>query len=250
MPVICRRCQTINSASSVYCSKCGAPLIRRPPAAKKGIYRYLPFAGALVLLIGFYFLYAALSKTKHTKTTGVQSESGQPSAAPVLPGKGTAPFVVGDIVVQDFRGREVSRSAAPLIGGGWVACPIWALFGGESIFFQTSGSNPVRIERGFWSVGDPVALWQTEAGKELAAYRLIRWKQSSSVEWHSLRLSSPPLQVEIVSPSPRGSLMSFPLPRTSQGSRCLYPRRPDRGLDIRSSRRIADIYGPAPRKGA
>lgn len=134
------------------------------------------------------------------------------SVAQIAPSEGSvASLKVGDVVVQDHMGVEISRSTAAVLGGTWVALPIWALFGRENLVFQSSESGAIRIERGFWEAGDPAAIWQLEAGKKWNTPGLVPWKQYVPLQWHSVLLKGSSLQVEVASLDRKGSFLGFPL---------------------------------------
>lgn len=197
--MICRRCRTANPDTSIYCSRCGAPLVRGPAETKRGIPWYATAAGAVALLAAGFFLAGWLSKRGDSPAPATVAADPNPTASRA--GDRGVPGPAGEIVVLDARGAEVSRTPAPVAVGGWAALPLSALFGGTSLEFHSrgaSGGGPVPIERGIWADGEPLVLWQIEAAPEVGsgAIELRPWRQALPLEWHAVSADGGAYRVE------------------------------------------------------
>lgn len=215
--MVCRRCRTDNPDSSIYCSKCGSPLVRRPADMKRGVPWYGATAGAVVLLAAGFFLAGLLSKRGEApalRGPAADVEIGKRApdtrSDPRIGDRGL-PLAAGEFVVLDGRGSEVSRWAAPVVGGGWAALPIAALLGGASVEYDrhddAHGSDRVSAERALWSAGEPMALWRIgpdpDAG--VGAPELRPWRPTLPLEWRPLAAESVVYGIE-AGPAARHSL--------------------------------------------
>jgi len=210
--MICRKCQTRNPDSSVYCSGCGAPLLRRPKPQRAQT-PWLPMlAGAAVLLILLSLLYFLFLRSPNPSKTGDAGSLEETASPPAPLETGPTSLTVGEAAVYDNSNNEISHWNAAILDDGWIALPVAALLGGSSIFFQGGGSAEVRIERGIWSAGDPVALWRVETGSGLNLPELSAWKPTEPLSWHSLGPNGPSVEVDIIERERRGSFIGFPLP--------------------------------------
>ncbi len=210
--MICRKCQTSNPDSSVYCSGCGAPLLRRPKPKRPRI-PWLPMvAGAAVLLILLSLLYFLFLRSPNLSQTKDIESLGEAASPPAPLETGPRSIAAGEATVYSASDREISHWSVAMLEDGWFALPVAALLGGSSIFFQGGGSAEVRIERGIWSAGDPVALWRVETGSGQSPPELSAWKPMEPISWQPLGPSRPGVQVNIVERERRGSLIGFPLP--------------------------------------
>ncbi len=210
--MICRRCQTSNPDSSVYCSGCGAPLLRRPKPRKAKIPRLPILAGVAALLAVCSALYFFLIRSAEPDEAGEPVSADQTPAPSARFETGAFSLVEGQLVVFDSSQNEVSRWSIAVFDDGWIALPAAALLGGSSIFFQSASSGEVRLERGIWSAGDPVALWQVGTGTSSDTPRLAAWKPVATVSWHPLGPGTSIAQVKINPRERRGSYAAFPLP--------------------------------------
>jgi len=209
--MICRKCQTSNPDSWVYCSGCGAPLLRRPKPKRARI-PWLPIvAGAAVLLIFLSLLYFLFLRSPNRSQTKDIESLGETASPPAPLETGRSSLAAGEATVYSASDREISHWNVALFDDGWIALPVAALLGGSSIFFQGGGSADARIERGIWSAGDPVALWRVETGSGLNLPELLAWKPTEPLSWHSLDPSHPEVQLNIVERERRGALIVFPL---------------------------------------
>jgi clan AA aspartic protease (TIGR02281 family) len=163
----------------------------------------------MILLCLLYFLF--LRSQNPSQTKDIESSGKTASPPPPLETDPTS-FTAGEATVYNTSDREISHWNAALFDDGWIALPVVALLGGSSIFFQGGGSAEVRIERGIWSAGDPVALWRVETGPGLNPPELLAWKPPEPISWHPLGPSHLGVQVNIVERERRGSLIGFPLP--------------------------------------
>jgi predicted aspartyl protease len=210
--MICRKCQTSNPDSSVYCSGCGAPLLRRPMPKKNRIPWVPMAAGAAVLLVLLsllYFLFLRSPKLRQTKDIESLGETASPPA-PLE--NGPTSLAVGEATVYDNSNNEMTHWNLALFDDGWIALPVAALLGGSLVFFQAGDSVEVRIERGIWSAGDPVALWRVGTGFGLNLPELSAWQPTEPLSWHSLGPSHPGIPVNVVERERKGSLIVFPIP--------------------------------------
>lgn len=215
--MICRRCGIGNPDSAVYCSKCGTPIFNRPTRARKTIPWYLPVGGIVILLLGSIIVYMAIIKSPGTEKPGQAEKVEKPIAAALATEKSSPPLTVGTLIVLDPKNVEVSRLATAVFGNAWIAMPLWALFGGGSVTFQGGDSEAFRVEKGFWSTGDPVVLWQLDVQGKWKAPELDAWRQPIPLEWRPLSPGKPLLLVEVGSPARRDSIITFPLPQEVQG---------------------------------
>ncbi|MBM3305579.1 MAG: hypothetical protein FJY79_06520 [Candidatus Aminicenantes bacterium] len=223
--MICRRCRTANPDTSIYCSRCGTPLVRGPSRAKRGIPWVAAAAGAVVLIGAGFFLAGLLSERGDAPAPDAGKVERPPDAraARAAGDRGAITITVaGEIAVLDARGAEVSRTQVPVAGGGWAALPLSALFGGTSLEFHShgasaSGGGPVPIERGIWAAGEPLVLLRIEAGAGggSGAIELRPWRQALPLEWHAVSADSGPYQIEAeaVSDARRAISATIVLPR-------------------------------------
>jgi clan AA aspartic protease (TIGR02281 family) len=172
------------------------------------------FFGALgaALLIGLYVLYKIVAPGVQPGPTRASETPGGPSGQPARAEHVFSPLALGDAVVRDAAGREVSRLPAAVFGGGWLALPAAALLGGEELVFQTGDSGAVRISTGAWEPGDPVALWKVDAGNSPATLDLAAWRQSLPLEWRPFQLNGSPARLEVGASRRTGSFVRFARP--------------------------------------
>ncbi len=208
--MICRKCRTNNPDTSIYCSSCGVPLIRKPQ--RKTIPRYvlLPFLG--VFLVGAVFILTIIMKTPLEEMPSHAEPTRGGGARTVSVNEQDHLLIVGGAVVQDIQGRRVSGFASAIFNSNWFAAPVWSLLEGKSLAFQGSGLEETSIERGFWTTGDPIVLWQIETDQGGKTPELFAWKQYIPVLWRSLLNKDSFLEVDIGSPEKRGSFLIIPLP--------------------------------------
>ncbi len=209
--MICWRCNTSNPDTSVYCERCGSVLLRRPVVRKKKVSWQIILACVAVLIVCGYIGYKSLVKPRPAEVRSGQTriEEGAPN---ILSRQGAPTLTAGEIFVRGKMGEDISRMPAAVMAGGWVAVPVWALLGGESINVRGVDANEIRIERGFWAEGSPVGLWQAEAGQEMEAPGLSSWAQRLPLAWEPLSTDGLPIEVEITAPQKRGSVIVFTLP--------------------------------------
>ncbi len=216
--MVCRRCRTANPDSSIYCSKCGSPLVRRPADMKRGVPWYAAAAGAVVLLAAGFFLAGLLSKRGDAPVpaAGREERPAEVRTAQAADDRGSI-LAAGEVSVIDARGASIYRSAAPVVAGGWAAVPVSALFGGETVEYHghdEDKAGPVPVERGMWAAGEPVALVRIEAaaasgagpgtaagagakaGAGSRAPELRPWRQALPLEWHALSVDGGAFRIE------------------------------------------------------
>ncbi|MBN2408103.1 MAG: aspartyl protease family protein [Candidatus Aminicenantes bacterium] len=210
--MICRKCQTRNPDSSVYCLGCGAPLLRRM-RPKRAQILWLPFlAGAAVLLILAGLLYLFVLRPESTDRT---VDAGPPPAmaSATAPSEtGRIAWIVGEAAVYDAYDEEVSLWGAALVDDGWMALPAAAILGGNTIYFQGGEMAEVRLERAIWSPGEPVALWRVEPDSGSDRLRLATWMPMETLSWRPLGPAQTVVQVDVFDRERRGSFVCFPLP--------------------------------------
>jgi clan AA aspartic protease (TIGR02281 family) len=174
-------------------------------------------AGATVILALCCALYFSLLRSPKPDKT-VEASSANQTTTPALPSETDwSSVVAGEAVVFDSSQNEVSRWTVAVFGDGWVALPAAALLGGNSIFFQSGDSGEIRLERGIWSAGDPVALWQVETSPRLNTPNLAAWKPMATVSWRPLRPNTSILQVNINPRERRGAFAGFLLSEEMEG---------------------------------
>ncbi|MFO7732612.1 MAG: retropepsin-like aspartic protease [Candidatus Aminicenantes bacterium] len=155
--------------------------------------------GAVALLAAGFFLAGWLSKRGESPAPATAAADPNPTASRASD-RGV-PITSGEIVVLDARGAEVSRTQAPVAGGGWAALPLSALFGGTSLEFHShgaSGGGPVPIERGIWAAGEPLVLLRIEAGPGVGsgAIELRPWRQALPLDWHAVSADGGAYRIE------------------------------------------------------
>ena len=215
--MICRKCGTANTDSAVYCSKCGTPIFNRPTHAKKTIPWYLPVGGIVILLLISIIVYMAIIKSPRTEKPGQAEKEEKPIAASLASKKSLSTPTAGTLIVQDPKNVEVSRLETAVFGNAWIAMPLWALFGGGNVTFQGGDSGAFRVEKGFWSTGDPVVIWQLDVQGKWKVPELVAWRQPVPLEWRPLSPDKHPFLVVVGSPARRDSIITFPLPQEVQG---------------------------------
>lgn len=207
--MICRKCQARNPDSSVYCSECGAPLLRKPTRTRAripGQYLVIGFTVLLVICLVVYFFLRSPNK-EATKEPAPSSDLHPPG---VSPPQSQISLRLGDIVVLDPLGSEVARWRATIFNHNRVALPASALFGGSKVVFQ-SDDREVTLEQGSWASGDPVVLLYIEANDERESPRFAAWNQNVPLFWRSLQPDSAPTQAEVNSSGRSGSLVRLSL---------------------------------------
>lgn len=195
--MVCRRCRTANSDSSVYCSQCGSPLVRRPTDTKRGIPWYGAAIGVVVLLAAGFILSGLFSRRGPAPVPGIVAPDTTRGEEPVQVREASRGddrdlrIDFGEVLVFDSRGAEVSRAAVPVVGEGWFALPLSALFGGAALEYHGHGPDDhgaVPVAQGLWAAGEPIALWRIERGSkaENGSIDLRPWRQTLPLEWHAI----------------------------------------------------------------
>lgn len=210
--MICRKCQTDNPDTSVYCSECTAPLLRRPKPKRIQIAKPQLLVGATGLLACLAILYFALFRSPHPDSAGETGFPDETASSPPLLKTGPTSLVVGEAAVFNFSDREVSRWTVAVFDDGWIALPVAGLLGGNSIFFQSGDSGLIRSERAVWSSGAPVAFFQVEAEPRATSPEVAAWKPKETLIWRPLDPAGQTFQVEIVRTERAGPLIAFSLP--------------------------------------
>lgn len=167
-------------------------------------------AGAAVLLVLICLVLFFLLRPSKPDATRDSESLGELISPGASPPQSPISLSLGDIIVLDPSGNEVSRWNVSICGYNWVALPVSALFGGKEVVFQTDDQE-VPLERGNWAFGDPVALWKIETDADWNAPGLAAWRQNMPLFWRSLQPGSPPEQVEIAGSGRSGSLIRLPL---------------------------------------
>jgi clan AA aspartic protease (TIGR02281 family) len=214
--LICRRCRTNNPESSVYCSSCGSPLLRNP-AKRIRIPWYLAAAGSAILISLGIVLYVLLQNPPPPEAARSAETPGKPAAEAVPKADRVSQFLAGEITVQDSSGAVVSRLAASVVRGGWVALPIWSLFDGGQLSFGSRDSGFAPVERGFWVEGDPIALWLVDSPVGGEAPQLAVWRPQIPLRWQPLSTDDEAFRVTIDSVQKAGSFARVPLPPEARG---------------------------------
>jgi len=206
--LICWRCQTGNSDFAVYCSKCGSPLTRKPGASRWKSPWLIVAAVGLGLLGVAAILFVVLSRRPPAATPGTP----EVPAAKAVPDERPPLFLPGEVIVANPATLQMTRFAAPAVGTGWVATPLWALFGGAEIRFRGAEGPDFAGEQGFWNEGDPVILWRLADFESGLDSGIGAWERNAPLVWQPLATGSGPLRLEVVDPRPRGLYLSFTLP--------------------------------------
>ena len=217
--MVCRRCRTANPDSSIYCSQCGSPLVRHPSDTKRGIPWLVAAIGAVVLLAAGFFLSGLFSKRgpaweQHTVAADTANEEGAADVrAASRSGGRSLSIAIGEAIVLDARGAEISRSTVPVVGDGWAALPLSALFGGTALEFHGHGPDDAvasPVERGIWAEGEPLVLWRIEPGLVPGARNdsldLRPWRQTLPLEWHAVSAEGEAYRIDAGRPAARRTL--------------------------------------------
>lgn len=210
--MICRKCHTNNPDSSVYCSECGALILRKTAGKQRKIPWYWILACAVVFSIVVYFIFETISKSPQSELTKDTEMASESDAMAVSSERSEPPLIVGVVTTQDLKGADLSGLVSAVLSNDWIALPVWALLGGENLAFHSAESVKIRIEKGIWKAGDPIAIWQIEKAKSWNTPELSSWKQNRPLQWRSLITKDSSIQVRITSFDRRGSFISFPLP--------------------------------------
>ena len=206
--MICWRCQTSNSDFAVYCSKCGSPLTRKPGASIWKSPWLIVAAAGLGLLGVAAVLFVVLSRRPPASTPGTP----EVTAAKAVTDEQPPLFLPGEVIVANPATLQMTRFAGFAVGSGWVATPLWALFGGTEIRFRSAEGPDFAGQQGFWNEGDPVILWRLadfESGMDSA---IGAWERDAPLVWQPLSAGTGALRLEVVDPQQRGLYLSFALP--------------------------------------
>lgn len=233
--MICWRCQTSNSDLAVYCSKCGSPLTRKPGSWAANNPWLIVAAAGLALLGVAAILFVVLSK----RPPAGDSRTAESPPATVVAYEGPPLFLPGEVIIEDSATLEVSRSAASVVGAGWAATPLWALFGGAELRFRGGDGPDVPLDQGFWSEGDPVVLWRLAGLEAQKAAGFGPWTRADPLLWRPLSAGTAALEIEVANPQPRGFYLSFTLPAEVK----------EAGVLCQASRVVGWTFGEETEKG-
>ncbi|MFZ2053844.1 MAG: retropepsin-like aspartic protease [Candidatus Aminicenantales bacterium] len=186
--------------------------MRRPRPKRVQIPRLPLLAGAAVILALCGVLYFSLLRPPEPDEAGDVESLNATASSPTPLKADLTSLIVGQAIVFDISDHEVSRWGVTVFDDGWIALPAAALLGGNSTFFQSGDSGEIRLERGIWSAGDPVAMWQVETGSGLNTPDLAAWKPRETLSWRPLGPSTSIIPVDINTRERRGSFAAFPLP--------------------------------------
>ncbi len=208
----CWRCQTVNPDTSIYCSKCGSPLTRRPRGPGRNNPWLVVAAGGLGLLGVAAVLFVVLSRRPPAAAPRMAAAGAEKAAAE----EGRPLFTPGEVVIRDSTAVEISRLPAPVVGAAWLATPLWALFGGAEILYRSEDGPHIPLDRGYWNEGDPVILWKLPDDEARETSGFQAWRREAPLLWRPLSEEAAPLRVEVVNPQRRGFYLGFGLPAEAQ----------------------------------
>lgn len=208
----CRKCRAENPDTSVYCESCGRPLIRKPKRTWKRAPWYVLVAFLGISLVGGYLIITMNLKSVRKVKPADESVSREKVIPTVSAGDQEEPWVIGEIVVLDSGGKELSRCASLVMNDDWVVLPVWSLLGGKGLLLQGDLGDKTSLKRGYWTEGDPILLLKIDAETGSKSHELNPWKQFDPLEWRSLIDKDGYFRVSISSSEKRGPFSSFPLP--------------------------------------
>ena len=211
--MICRKCQSDNPESSVYCESCGQPLIGKPRVRNKINPKYILIIGLVAFLVVGYFIVDALFLSPEKNLISPKSATrGGGTIQAISTGDTEPPMIIGGAIMRDLEGRETSGCTSSVFNSSWIALPVWALLDGENLVFQRMGSDEIPVEAVVWKSGDPIILLKLQGDPLGKTPELLAWKQYKPLIWRSLLKKDSFFQLTIDSPNTKGSYLSFPLP--------------------------------------
>ena len=236
--MICKKCQTSNPDTSVYCTNCGAPLLKKTVEKKIKFSWYYLIPVAILLFIGGYFLISSWNKpTQDLPAAAPQLESTTKIQA-ARSGSSRNELLIGDVIIRDFSGNEIERSGAAALKGNWIALPVGMMIGGSSLTFQTNEAEFIPIDSVLWIENSPIILCRFKEGNDSGSMDLYPWKLSASLEWRSL-FGNDSIQLEILSTRNRGLFSSIQIP----------PELDEQGVFLQNKRIVGWTFGGGKRLG-
>lgn len=93
----------------------------------------------------------------------------------------------GWVSVVDPWGHQVTKTRAAVLGDGWLALPMRAMYAGYKWIFYRDGGAEAELARGIWRSGEAVGLWQLATRTSSAeGLPLAPWSTGSPLHWMSL----------------------------------------------------------------
>ncbi|MBN2244470.1 MAG: retroviral-like aspartic protease family protein, partial [Candidatus Aminicenantes bacterium] len=215
------------------------PLFRKAEERKTKFSWYYLIPVVILLLIGGYFLIStSFNRPSQDLTTANVEKENLTDTQDARSGSSSNELLTGDVIIRDFSGSEIARSAAAAMRGNWIALPIGMMIGGSSLVFQTNEEKSIPVESVLWSDNDPVVLCRFIGENTSASMDLQPWKLSAPLEWRPL-LGKASLQLEILSTQERGLFSSFQVP----------PELDEPGVFLQSKKIVGWTFGEGKKLG-
>lgn len=198
----CPRCGKPNPESSNFCAHCGArlPDVHRHTGSSffsRGRIALFGFLGIGILGLLLWGLglgregrpveqgpkgaAAVADEARSFVSTERESPRVSPESEPP-----DASMQVGKVTIEHRMGMRLAEIPAAVIAERWIALPVEACYGGDRWWFRPQEGPPVRMVAGLWRDGDPMALWEIEAGEAFEGPALASWDPHAHVTWKSL----------------------------------------------------------------
>ncbi|HDR67805.1 MAG TPA: hypothetical protein ENN61_02015, partial [Bacteroidaceae bacterium] len=164
-----------------------------------------------IVLIGGYSVISRLNKPRQQALEMPAKPESPVEIQAAQSGLSREELLIGDVIIKDFYGGEIVRTASAVMNGNWIALPVGMMIGGNSILFQRKEEGFITVDKVFWLENDPVILCRFSEEQVSGSMKLNPWKLSSPLEWRPL-LRNNSFYLEVISFRNRGSFSSFRLP--------------------------------------
>lgn len=109
-------------------------------------------------------------------------------------------------------GRQMAKFRGALMGSGWIAMPIRALYGGTQWSVSEEGVGVSEVVSGIWDVGRAVSLWQlAEPTQHEGEVALSSWDPKVPLSWMSIESQNEIADIRLASGGRQGYFMVFPI---------------------------------------
>ena len=225
----CPACLTFNGPSATFCNQCGDKLAAGGGGVGGG--RWGLRVLALVLLGGgglgiAYFLTrdgteqpglparqnpGEAPESVHAVKVPVPGPSSADPPRPPLTGPRDVRLPTGWVAIEDRWEHRITRIAASVVAGRWLALPRRAVLGGATWHFRQGQPDASLIVAGVWQPGEELGLWALEDGTELDGPELLAWDEAVDLYWSALDGSGGRRRLEAGQPESRGLFAVLPL---------------------------------------
>lgn len=214
----CPRCSSENARSTNACVQCGTPLRAAKPSSKLKIpwYGYLAVGLALAVIFYFVFLGGSESVNPLPESLGIPAPTTQAPIAGEAADTQEAPsaLILGHVTIRTRLGEQVYRTQSAVLGGSWIALPIWSVLGGDVWKFLGNEGDDARLTQGFWTQGMPLGFWKLDTPLGVDHPPLASWDNNLPLYWQALSPEASLNRVMLDSPpQPYGLFARMPIPK-------------------------------------